>query len=374
MGKNEKPYAFSRLVSLSLGAALLFGLIWVLKYLSDVLIPFAVAFLLAYLINPLVLLIQKKVPRRLPAVILGLLTIIVLAVLLTWLVVPLIVEEIGQMGRVLSKVVDDSQIADRASRRLPPDLWNTIKDYASREEIRAFFQTENFWKIVEKIGQKVLPGVWGVITGTATFIMGLFGLALIGLYLIFLLLDYQKVKDEWTDLIPPAHREGVVTFIEEFDAAMRRYFRAQAAVASIVGILLALGFTIIGLPLGLLLGLFTGLLNMVPYLQIIAIPPALFLATIQALESGTSIWAAMGLTCLVFAVVQAIQDGFLVPKIMGDVTGLSPAMILLSLSIWGKFLGILGLLIALPMTCLILAYYKRFWTTSAGSPPMASDA
>ena len=72
-----------------------------------------------------------------------------------------------------------------------------------------------------------------------------------------------------------------------------------------------------------------------------------------------NIWAMCGLTILVFAVVQAIQDSFLVPRIMGRVTGLSPAVILLSLSVWGKLLGLLGLLIALPMTCLLIAYYRR---------------
>jgi predicted PurR-regulated permease PerM len=116
--------------------------------------------------------------------------------------------------------------------------------------------------------------------------------------------------------------------------------------------------------LGILLGLFIGLLNMVPYLQIIGLIPAFLLALIHALEMGGDFWMILSLTGLVFAVVQIIQDAILVPKIMGRVTGLSPAMILLSLSIWGKLLGVFGLLIALPMTCLLLAYYRRFLVTA----------
>jgi len=141
---------------------------------------------------------------------------------------------------------------------------------------------------------------------------------------------------------------------------MKRYFRGQAAVASIVGVLCAMGFWAIDLPLGILLGLFIGLLNMVPYLQVVGLIPAFLLTLVHSVEAGTSLWVALGLTGMVFAVVQIIQDAILVPKIMGRVTGLSPAMILLSLSIWGKLLGIFGLLIALPMTCLLLAYYQRF--------------
>ncbi|MDX1763438.1 MAG: AI-2E family transporter, partial [bacterium] len=101
-----------------------------------------------------------------------------------------------------------------------------------------------------------------------------------------------------------------------------------------------------------------------PYLQMIGIIPAVVLALVHALETGTNFWMVLGLTGLVFAVAQIVQDAFLVPKIMGDVTGLSPAAILLSLSIWGKLLGIFGLLIALPMTCLLLAYYQRILAAS----------
>ena len=141
---------------------------------------------------------------------------------------------------------------------------------------------------------------------------------------------------------------------------MRRYFRAQALVASLTGLICAIGFVLIGLPLGILLGALVGLLNMVPYLQIIAIVPAIILALIHALETGMSIWLVLALTGLVFVIAQIIQDGVLVPRIMGKVTGLSPAAIMLSLSIWGKLLGLLGLIIALPVSFLLLAYYRSF--------------
>ena len=361
---NGKPYTLDRIVRIVITVGLLGGLIWLLGYLSDVLIPFAVALLLAYLINPLVLLVQKKVENRVAAVFISLFAVLMGVVLLGWLFIPVITKEIAHMGKILTAVVSNSDLAERAAKYLPPDLWQAVKDYAARKDVQDFFQTENFWSIAEGVTRKVLPGVWGVITGTASFIMGLVGLAVIGLYLVFLLFNYQKIKESWKDLIPPAYREAVTGFVEEFNLAMKRYFRGQAAVASIVGVLFALGFWIIGLPMGILLGLFIGLLNMVPYLQIIGLIPAFLLALVHALEMGGSLWMILSLTGLVFAVVQIIQDVILVPKIMGRVTGLSPAMILLSLSIWGKLLGVFGLLIALPMTCLLLAYYRRFLVTA----------
>ena len=361
---DGKPYTFDRIMRIGITVGLLWGFIWLLGYLSDVLIPFAVALLLAYLINPLVQLVQKKIHSRLIAVVISLFAVAVFVALVAWLFIPVIVREIGQMGQILSRLVSNTDLAEQAAKRLPPDLWQALKDYAARKEVQEFFRTENFWKIAAAAARKVLPGVWGLITGTASFLMGLIGLAVIGLYLVFLLLDYQKVEEGWKDLIPPAYREMLIAFLNDFNSGMNRYFRAQALVASIVGVLFAIGFWLIGLPLGILLGLSIGLLNMVPYLQIIGLIPAFLLALVHGLETAGSVWTTVGLTGLVFVVVQAIQDGILVPKIMGRITGLSPAIILLSLSIWGKLLGIFGLLIALPMTCLLLAYYRRFLATT----------
>jgi predicted PurR-regulated permease PerM len=371
---NGTPYTLDRIVRIVITVGLLGGLIWLLGYLSDVLIPFAVALLLAYLINPLVLLVQKKVENRVAAVFISLFAVLMGVALLGWLFIPVITKEIAHMGKILTAVVSNSDLAERAATHLPPDLWQAVKDFAARKEVQDFFKTENFWSIAEGVIRKVLPGVWGVITGTASFIMGVVGLAVIGLYLVFLLFSYQKIKESWMDLIPPAYREAVTGFVEEFNLAMKRYFRGQAAVASIVGVLFALGFWLIGLPMGIVLGLFIGLLNMVPYLQIIGLIPAFLLALVHALEMGGSFWMILSLTGLVFAVVQIIQDAILVPKIMGRITGLSPAMILLSLSIWGKLLGVFGLLIALPMTCLLLAYYRRFLVTAEASDATLSSA
>jgi predicted PurR-regulated permease PerM len=106
--------------------------------------------------------------------------------------------------------------------------------------------------------------------------------------------------------------------------------------------------------------LFIGLLNMVPYLQLIGFVPTILLAIVKAAETGQNFWMIMLMAVVVFAVVQAIQDAILTPKIMGHVTGLNSAIILLSLSIWGSLMGILGMIIALPMTTLLISYYQKY--------------
>ncbi len=357
---DKRPYTLDRVVRLAISAGLVWAGIWLLRFLSDVLIPFAAALLLAYLINPLVVRIQRKVPHRGASVSIALLFVFAAITLAGCILVPMIGNELARMGKLVAALVGDSELAGRAREHLPPDLWQAIRETLSSDAAQEWIKNDSVVKAAQTLGQKLLPGIWGVIAGTASLVTGLIGLTVVLLYLIFLLFDFQKVRTGWKEIIPPAYRDPVVGFVTEFDTAMHRYFRGQAAVASTVGVLFAIGFALIGLPMGIVLGLFVGLLNMVPYLQIMGFFPALLLATIKALETGGSIPVSLGLVCLVFAVVQTIQDTVLVPRIMGKVTGLSPWLIILSLSVWGKLFGIFGLLIALPMTCLLLAYYRRF--------------
>jgi predicted PurR-regulated permease PerM len=356
----EKGQTFEMVLRIGVIAAMVWGCIWLLGYLSEVLIPFAVAVLLAYLINPLVVEVQAKIHNRFLSVMLSLLLIFSVLLAVITVVTPLISQEVSAMGKILDEFYNNSEIAQRAQERLPPDVLEAMREYTQRPDVQEFFDTENFRTLVISAARRLVPGVWGVITGTTGIILGLLGVTFIILYLIFILLDYRRLNQGWKDLLPAEYREHVVEFVKEFDTQMSRYFRGQAVVAGTVGVLFAIGFYMISLPMGILFGLFVGLLNMVPYLQTLGFLPAAFLALIHSLGTGESYFTVFGMVVLVFAVVQTIQDAFLVPKIMGKVTGLSPAMILLSLAIWGKLLGLFGLLIALPMTCLTLAYYQRF--------------
>ncbi len=356
---DKTPYSFDRVVRMALAAGLLWGLITTLGYLSDVLIPFAVALLLAYILNPLVYRVQMLVKSR--GVAIGLTLFFFFAVIggLSWIVFPLMGREVAHMGRLISDLVSNSQLAEEAAKRLPPDVWQALRDYFDTPEVRNFFRTDSFISMAQSTLRRVLPGLMGIISGTYSVLLALVVPAVVLLYLIFLLMDFQKVRVAWKEMIPPQYRESVVSFVEEFDLAMNRYFRGQTTIAGILGIFFATGFSLIGLPMGILLGLFVGMLNLVPYLQLLGLIPAVVLAAIHALETGQSFWVVMGMTGLVFVVVQILQDAVLVPRILGKAMGLSPAVMLLSLSIWGKLLGMLGLLIALPMTCLVLAYYRR---------------
>ena len=110
------------------------------------------------------------------------------------------------------------------------------------------------------------------------------------------------------------------------------------------------------------LGILIGILDLVPYLHTFALIPTAFLAMLKAADTGQSFWLIFGLAVGLFILVQAITDMIITPKIMGKAMGLNPAILLLSLSVWGTVLGFIGLIIALPLTTLLIAYWQRYVT------------
>lgn len=369
---NQRPYTFDRVVRLALTLGVGYGIFMLLDYLQSVLVPFAVAVLLAYLIEPIVRFFQHKArfKSRILSILAALVTVVVLFTGVVMLIAPTVVSNVQHAGELLSKVAEDNQIDEQARSIIPENLWNSIQETLQNPSLTTLFDKEGLPELTTEALQRVLPEVVGVFSSAFNIVVGILGLAVIILYLIFILIDFDSITKGWHQLVPQGIRPRVEAMVHDFGAAMSKYFRAQALIATSVGILFAIGFSLISLPLGILFGLFVGLLNMVPYLQNIAIIPAALLAFIHALDTGQSFWFMMLLVLAVFAVVQAIQDLFLTPRIMGDATGLNPAMIMLSLSIWGKLLGLLGLIIALPMTFLLLSYYRKFLAGQKVLAPM----
>ena len=354
----DREFTFDRVIRLAIGAAVIGGLIYLLGILRGVLTPFAIALLLAYLFNPLVSVIQRRIRNRPTAVALSLLLVLGIVTAAIVMLVPVLAREFAALGGLLRQAAT-LQLPAWVQNWFPDNRWANMVQRLSEPDIQEFFTTERLWQWAETGLQKAVPGAWKLLSGAASIIFGAVGLGIVLFYLVLLLIDFDHFQTAWPNMIPEDYRTATLDFLAEFADGMRRYFRGQTAVATIVGIQFASGFALIGLPMGLLLGLFIGLLNMVPYLQIIGVIPAFLLAVLGALAAGNNVWVALGLCAGVFIVVQAFQDLVLVPRILGRSLGLNPVAILLSLSIWGRLLGALGLLIALPMTCLLLAWYRR---------------
>ena len=148
---QKKIYTFDSVVRLIITLTLLYLFVRLLAFLSDVLVPFAIALLLAYLINPLVLLVQKKIKNRLIAVLISLVVVVSVCGILAWIFIPIIINEIAHMGRIISDLVTKSELAEKAARRLPPDLWQAIKDLVSLEQVQQIFATDNMFQIANSV-------------------------------------------------------------------------------------------------------------------------------------------------------------------------------------------------------------------------------
>ena len=304
---------------------------------------------------PLVKFFQYKLrfKSRIISIFCALFSITIVGISLFYLLVPPMLAEMGRMNDLLVTYLTNGAYS---SGTVPPTLSEFIHKHIDLQALNRILSEENIMNTIKE----TVPKLWALVAESINILFSVFASFIILLYVVFILLDYESIAEGWLHLLPGKYRTFASNLVNDIQDGMNRYFRGQAFVAFCVGILFSIGFLIIDFPMAIALGLFIGALNMVPYLQIIGFLPTIVLAILKAADTGENFWVILAGALIVFIVVQAIQDGFLVPRIMGKITGLNPAIILLSLSIWGSLLGMLGMIIALPLTTLMLSYYQRF--------------
>lgn len=346
-----RPFTFDRVVRMLISVAVIVAAIWLVNELKSVLLPFCVAWLIAYMLEPFVQYNRRLlgVRKRLLPIFMTLFETCLVVVVLSVLFLPSIIDEMHQVAYLVKGYASDSGgdipfIPDGVHDFLRNAIdFDSISDELTRQDLdRLFDMAVSF------------------ISGGFDIVLGLFSWFIVILYVVFIMLDYERLLRGFKRMVPPKYRAVAFSVARDVKVSMNHYFRGQALVAFCVGILFCVGFKIVGLPLAVVLGLFIGLLNMVPYLQLISFLPTTLLCLVLSVDTGADFWMIWGECMLVYVVVQCIQDFFLVPKIMGKAMGLNPAIILLSLSVWGTLLGFIGLIIALPLTTLLLSYYDRY--------------
>jgi len=363
----EKKITFDSFIRGIISALIIIGILYLVNYLSSVLLPFFVAWLIAYMTYPMVTFFQYrlKLKNRVLSIFVTMLVLLTLLILAFVVLVPPIVDELGKLKELLTAYF----IEGSKQAAIPGTVANFIKEHVNMIQIQSTLSEENLSQAIRSL----LPKAWSILTQSVNIVVSIFAAFIVLLYTFFILLDYETIANGWVGLVPAKYREMTVRIVNDVKDGMNRYFRGQALVAFLVGVLFSIGFLIIDFPLAVGFGLFIGLLNMVPYLQLIALAPTVLLALLKAADTGESFWWILACALLVFCVVQVIQDGFIVPKVMGKITGLNPAIILLSLSVWGALMGIVGMIIALPCTTIMLSYYKRYIKKREGEESIGTD-
>lgn len=351
----RREFTFDRIARMLVLSVLILLIYVAVQAIWSVILPFLLAGIFAYVMMPLVRFFQYtlRLRSRGLSVILTLLLLGAVVYLAVIFIIPSINAEIE---KTLQVIAGYSSGQDILTMILPRNIRNYLNGGLRWGN---FPQQLSLEKILENV-KLLLDQVGGIINSTLSiFSWGL--VFLIGfVYFVFILLDFENLGRGFISLFPKTLRPTIRTISMDLDRYMNNYFRGQALVAMSVGILLSIGFNIIGLPLATAMGIFIGILNFIPYMQALGIIPLGLASLLMAAQTGENAFVCMLLAYGVLMVVQIIQDMIIVPRIMGQTMGMRPSLILLVLSIWGYLLGFFGMLIALPITMFIYSLYMRY--------------
>ena len=365
----QEKITFDKFIRWAGVAALVILVLAAVNYLSNVLLPFFIAWFLAYLLYPAVKFVQNRmhVPTRALSIVVTLIAVIAVVGLVVYLIIPPMIEQFQKLGGLITKYIQTSANIDS----IPGAIQEWLQ--GNQKAIEQFFRSKDFTDSL----QKAMPQVFSFLGHTASLIISIVASLITLLYMFFILLDYEYLTDNWIKIFPKKSRpfwhelmgdverelnnyirgQGLVALTE-----LNNYIRGQGLVALTMGILFCIGFTIIDFPMAIGLGILIGIMDLVPYLHTFALIPTALLALLKAADTGQNFWLILLAAVAVFGIVQLIIDMIVTPKIMGKAMGLNPAILLLSLSVWGALLGFIGLIIALPLTTLLIAYYQRYVT------------
>ncbi len=337
------------LVRTLLVAGALMLLLWALKDLAVILIPFAIVYLFAYLFDPLVTILQKRLGIRrgissfaMTAVLLG------VGALFVFLVVPTLLTQFEILFVRLTDAMDDL----RAWLQSAALLDNLERVGMDREQIvrdlTAFLQEQatSLATSIPNILQYVMNSI-GTVLGAVALI------AVLPVVHYYLLKDFPHIKERLVALFPTSG--GRRDYLFKIGRVVGDYLRGQLIICAIAGFNVTVALMILDVPFALVIGIAGGLLNLIPNIgiivtNVIGIGIGLFFGDPWFIDVFKIVAVLMGQSIL--------ENSVLFPKIMGEQMELHPVLIILSLFIFAHFMGWIGLLVAVPVTALIMAAYR----------------
>jgi predicted PurR-regulated permease PerM len=340
-------------ILLALLGLLFWGLGWTINQLSSVLLPLAIAGVIAYLLDPVVDFLEKKNIPRARAILLVFFVAVMLVLILLATVLPKLIVE--------TKLLID-QVPD-FSEKLRTNLSEWVRKSNLSEKAREAWDSE-FGASAQAWASKTLPAVFQWLLAqmgrVASWAGLLAGLALVPVYIFYFLLEKKGIERNWTDYLPfqeSKFKDEIVFVLKSINDCLIVFFRGQVLVAMCDGLLLTIGFLVLGLDYALLLGIAAGFLSIVPYLGVmISLVPAVTLAIIQF----GNFWgpaAVLG----IFGLVQLLEGLVISPKIIGDRVGLHPLTIIIAVMVGTTLLGgILGGVLAIPLTAALRTLMFRY--------------
>lgn len=339
-----------RIMRLIIGLALTAVIVWLIRYLSNALLPFFVACFFAYVLQPVARFNQRltHTKGRVISSILTIVEVTAILALLIYIFLPSVIRETDTLGNILKEVT--------SGRRPLPDYCRPIIAYvnqhANPQQLKELLNGMQIETLLSR-GTSLLSESLDVILNALEWLLAL-------IYILFILIDYPQIIRGFKLIIPRKYRDGAMMVVHDVQDNMNHYFRGQGLVALCAAVFYCVGFSIVGIPLAIPLGILVGVLYMIPYFQYVTVIPVAIICFIYSLGGEADFMTLVWQCALVYVVSQSVCDYIITPHIMGKEMGMNPAVILLSLSVWGSLLGIIGMIIALPVSALIMTYYERY--------------
>ncbi len=340
---------------------LLLALVAGLWLLAPVLTPFVVAAILAYALTPVVDWLDNLGRGRLPrllAVVLVELVFILLLLSIALLIVPILVKQLPLLREQVPPILD------RFSAFLVPRLAQLgIQVSLDVGSVKAFVMDHLSTNFDDSMGRLLQSAKLG--GSVALSILG--NGVLIPVALFYLLMDWRRFVSMLLTLVPPRMRDAFDSFTDEADDVLGQYLRGQLLVMLVLAVYYSVGLALFGLDLALPIGIFTGLAIAIPY---VGFGLGLILATLAgflefSVTSGHV--SALVMVAVVYGFGQAIESFFLTPRLVGERIGLHPLAVIFALLAFGQLLGFVGVLIALPLSAVLLVTIRRIRVAYLGS-------
>jgi predicted PurR-regulated permease PerM len=346
------PFRNNALASRFLWLGVLLFAVWFFYSILGLLAPFLLAFLLAYVFNPAVTALERRhVPRWLSSLVTVLLLIgVVVAVLL--FVLPIVIQEFDGILSGLGQIANDVSELLRSG-----SIFAFLQRYGIPVEKAQEMITSQLSPRLEDLLKGVLGAVLGLVTGISGVVMQLVNAVIIPFLAFYLLMDFPVITHRFLMMVPRQRRDQAAQVAGTVDGILGNYFRGAITVAIIQGCISGLGLWVIGVDYSLVLGIMSGVLDFIPYVGLLV---SLVVSSLVAIFSGGNILIKVIAVVILYLSQKLLEATVLGPKIIGKQVGLHPVLLILSLLVFGYFIGFMGLLIAVPATALTIALVKEW--------------
>ncbi|QUH27346.1 AI-2E family transporter [Serpentinicella alkaliphila] len=343
IGRKQVFYTVAIILSL-IAIVFLFN---IRNVIYETISPFIFAIILAYVLNPVVQYLNDKGIGRLWAVLLVYLAIILVFIILSITIVPKVSEEVKRLIDVMPRYSNGAY-----------DYINNIYSKFNRNVNNLPQELDDVKEIlrmnINRL-QGIVFGFFATVTDSVIrFLSKIIGVILIPILSFYFLKDKDKFKKSLILLIPKSIRKQTISIAKDIDCILVSFIRGQLTVALFVGILTTIALLILRVEFAIIVGLIAGIANIIPYFgPVIGIVPGVIFALMDG--PMKAIWVI-----ITFTIIQQIESGIISPKIVGESVGIHPVFIILALIIGGKYLGVFGLLIAVPVAAIIKVVFKHF--------------